>query len=83
MSNPPIRREGRRAPYSRYRLRRKRQEAGLSQVRLAEMTGLSTSLISALECGESGASPESLARIAEALECTVADLMPAEKAAKS
>jgi transcriptional regulator with XRE-family HTH domain len=77
MNSPPIRREGRSAPYDRAVLRRKRIEAGLSQVRLATVTGLSTSLISALECGESGASPESLAAIAKALGCTVADLMQA------
>ena len=53
-----------------------RQEAGLSQTRLAELTGMSTSLISALECSESGASPATLVRIAAALRCAVADLMP-------
>lgn len=75
MNSPPKRREGRRAPYDRAVLRRKRFEAGLSQARLAEIAGLSPQMISALECGESGASAESLAAIAGALGCRVADLM--------
>lgn len=77
MNSPPIRREGRSAPYSRVRLRRKRIEAGLSQRLLAEKAGVSKQLISALECGESGASPASLAAIADALECPVTELMRA------
>jgi transcriptional regulator with XRE-family HTH domain len=48
--------------------------AGLSQRRLAELSGLSTSLISALECGDSGASPETAVRLAAALRCPVDDL---------
>lgn len=79
MNSPPIRREGRRAPLDRRRLRRQRIGAGLSQRRLAELSGLSTSLISALECGDSGASPESLVKLAVALRCSVDDLLTAEQ----
>lgn len=75
MNSPPIRRDGRRAPVNRAILRRKRMEAGLSQARLAEITGLSTSLLSALECGDSGASPSTVVTLAAALGCTPADLM--------
>lgn len=75
MNSTPIRREGRRAPLDRERLRRARIEAGLSQVELARLSGLSTSLISALECGDSGASPATLTRLAAALRCPPADLM--------
>ena len=75
MNSAPIRRDGRRAPYDREVLRRKRVEAGLSQVRLAKITGLSTSLISALECGVHGASPDTIARLARGLGCTAPELM--------
>jgi transcriptional regulator with XRE-family HTH domain len=74
MKTRQIRREGRHAPYDRVLLRQRRIAAGLSQVRLAQLTGLSTSLISALECGTSGASPATLTRIATVLRCTLNDL---------
>lgn len=75
MSSPPIRRTGRGAPYDRRRLRRKRNEAGLSQTALAEITGVSKQQISALECGTNGASPETIAALAEGLGCEVSDLL--------
>ena len=74
MTRTPIRREGRSAPLDRHRLRTQRMRAGLSQRRLAELSGLSTSLISALECGDSGASPETAVRLAAALRCPVDDI---------
>lgn len=78
MNSPPIRRDGRRAPHDPDRLRLRRIEAGLSQTRLAYLSGVSKQQISALECGTNGASPDALIRLAVALRCTVADLMPAE-----
>lgn len=75
MTSNPIKRDGRGAPYDRKVLRRKRMEAGLSQAGLAELAKVSTSQISALECGDSGASPVALAAIAVALGCKPADLM--------
>lgn len=75
MTSTPIRREGRRAPLDRHRLRRQRMEAGLSQRRLAELAGVSKQLISALECGDSGASPETLLKLAVTLRCSADDLL--------
>lgn len=74
MTKTPKRREGRRAPLDRFRLRSERMRAGLNQKQLAELSGVSQSQISALECGENGASPETVARLAAALRCTVDDL---------
>lgn len=58
------------------RLRRRRVEAGLSQVSLARTVGVTKGHMSLLESGGRGASPELLARIAKAVECEIADLMP-------
>jgi len=63
------------------KLRRKRVEAGLNQVDLALETGIGQSHISKLECGASNSTPRSLARIARALGCTIADLLPDRVAA--
>ena len=75
VNKTPIRREGRSAPLDRHRLRTERMRAGLSQRRLAELTGLSTSQISRLEVGTCGVSPEALVRIAAALRCAVDDIL--------
>lgn len=66
------------APHDRVELRRLRVNAGLNQTELAGLSGLSTQLISALECGDSGASPKSLRKIARVLGCQVADLLAPE-----
>lgn len=47
----------------------------MSQKRLAELAGLSTSQVSALETGANGASPETLARLAAALRCDIDALL--------
>lgn len=75
MTKTPIRREGGRVPLDRHRLRSERFRAGLNQKQLAKLAGLSQSLISALECGHNGASPETLARLAAALRCSTDDLL--------
>ena len=63
------------------KLRRKRIEAGLNQMDLALETGIQQSHISRLERGASSTTPKSLARIARALGCTIADLLPDKVAA--
>ena len=63
------------------KLRRKRIEAGLNQMDVAAATGIQQSHISRLECGASSTTPKSLARIARALGCTIADLLPDRVAA--
>lgn len=75
MKSEPITRDGRGVPYDKKVLRRKRMAAGLSQARLAELAQVSTSLVSALECGVSGASPATLLAIATTLGCTAEELM--------
>lgn len=57
-------------------LRRRRIEAGLNQIDLAEKTGLHQTHISLLESGSRGTTPKTLGILAAALGCTVADLMP-------
>lgn len=63
------------------KLRRKRVEAGLNQADLALEAGIQQSHISKLERGASSTTARSLARIARALGCTIADLLPDEVAA--
>lgn len=63
------------------KLRRKRIEAGLNQIDLALEAGIQQSHISRLERGASSTTPKSLARIARALGCTIAELLPDKAAA--
>lgn len=65
---------GRSAPYDPQILRERRCDAGLTQSQLAHRIGRTPALISALEAGTSGASPETLEAIATALGCRPADL---------
>lgn len=65
------------------RLRRKRVEAGLTQIELARRTRVSKGHMSLVEAGGRGASPAFLKRLATALECEVADLMPPLEATAS
>ena len=58
------------------KLRRKRFEAGLSQAVLAEKASCSSGHVSELEAGTRNPSPQLLARIAQGLGCSPADLMP-------
>ncbi|TQE35442.1 helix-turn-helix domain-containing protein [Streptomyces ipomoeae] len=60
------------------RVRRKRIEAGLTQIALAARAGLSPAHMSSIERGGRGASPKVLARLATVLDCEIADLMPQE-----
>lgn len=52
-----------------------RQERGITQIALAKATGLSQPYIHDLENGNRGAKQETLVKIAEALGCTVKDLL--------
>ncbi|MFD9107178.1 helix-turn-helix domain-containing protein [Streptomyces bottropensis] len=62
------------------KVRRKRIEAGLTQIALAAEAGVSTAHMSSIERGGRGASPKVLKRLAEALDCEIVDLMPKETA---
>lgn len=57
-------------------IRRLRQDAGLVQAQLARMTGVSRASITNVEAGSQAPPPYRLARIAEALNVRVAELMP-------
>ena len=57
------------------RLRREREKARLSLAQLADLTGLSKTYLVRLETHPSNPSLQVLARIAEALDVTVADLL--------
>lgn len=52
---------------------RRRWHAGLTQVELAQLAGISDGQLSKIENGKSGAAPGTLRKLAEALGCTVAD----------
>ncbi|WP_432169134.1 helix-turn-helix transcriptional regulator [Streptomyces sp. 1222.5] len=65
-----------RTPIDLRRLTRRRVEAGLSQAGLARKAGVSRSLVNAVSQGKASFSPETLAKIAAALDCRVADLLP-------
>ncbi|MEU8704163.1 helix-turn-helix transcriptional regulator [Streptomyces sp. NPDC048565] len=57
-------------------IRRRRIEAGLTQEALAKQAKVSKAHISMIERGAAGASAPLLSRLAEALRCESADLMP-------
>ena len=59
-------------------LRRRRIEAGLNQTQLARRTGISKQLVSMVERGTANFSPANLSKVAEALGCEIADLLPDE-----
>lgn len=56
-----------------------RQEKGITQVALANATGLSQPYIHDLENGNRGAKRETLVKIADALGCPVSELMDIER----
>jgi transcriptional regulator with XRE-family HTH domain len=58
------------------RLRERRQEAGMSQETLAETAGLSRTSVVNIEKGRQGVSLGTLYRLANALACDCADLLP-------
>ena len=58
------------------KLRRRRIAAGLTGRALRDLSGVSTGTISMLESGFQSASPTTLGKLAAALGCEIADLMP-------
>jgi transcriptional regulator with XRE-family HTH domain len=72
--------EGRRSPSVRLalgtRVRELRTSRGLSQERLAELSGLHRTYISSLERGQRNVSVENLGALAQALDITIAELFP-------
>lgn len=63
-------------PQDPERLRRKRIEAGLSQPALAKKAGVHKSTVWRVEEGLNPAEADTLRRLAKALDCEIADLMP-------
>lgn len=63
------------------KLRRRRFAAGLTLTALAERSGMNLSTLSGYENGKHSPSPRSLVRMAKALGCEPADLMPDIEAA--
>jgi transcriptional regulator with XRE-family HTH domain len=70
----------RRLPQDPDRCFRRRIAAGLSQQQLADKAGISDATVCRIENGTVKASVDSLAALADALDCAVTDLMPAEQA---
>lgn len=71
-------------PFSRHRLREIRRRKGLTQAALAQICvsnghPMERTIISRLERGEFGPTPERLTALAEALDVTVDDLLAAEE----
>ena len=58
------------------RLRLVRQRKGLSQEKLAELAGVHRTFVSSVERGERNISLMNIARLAKALETSLAKLMP-------
>ena len=58
------------------RLRSVRLRKGLSQEKLADLAGLHRTFVSSVERGERNISLMNIARLAKALETTLAKLMP-------
>lgn len=64
------------------RLRGIRGNVGISQEKLAEIAGLHRTYVSSVERGERNVSLETIERLAVALGCTMASLMPDFEQAK-
>jgi transcriptional regulator with XRE-family HTH domain len=58
------------------KLRRIRERKGISQEKLAELAGLHRTYVSSIERGERNISLQNIARLAKALDITLARLMP-------
>jgi transcriptional regulator with XRE-family HTH domain len=58
-------------------LRRARQRAGLTQAELAQRAGLAQPAISLIEAGQANPTVQTLQQIADALGCSLADLLKA------
>lgn len=62
-------------------LRKRRTDARLSQVTVAQRAGCSQSYLSQLESGDRSPSLILLLRLSDALGCSVAELIPRQRAA--
>ncbi|MEZ5380173.1 MAG: helix-turn-helix transcriptional regulator [Microthrixaceae bacterium] len=60
------------------RLRRLRLDRGMSQVQLGKAAGIDNSTVSLIEAGERQGHPATIKALADALDCTVADLITEE-----
>lgn len=58
------------------RLREVRQQRGLSQEKLAADAGLARNFISMVETGQRNVTIATVSKLAQALNCRMADLMP-------
>ena len=78
MSNALVPQAAKKKVHHRYLLglaiRRRRQELGLSQERLAEIAGVHRNFVGHIERGEQNVSIDSLVRFAVALKVKLADL---------
>lgn len=77
-TTPQVTEASRRLPQDKDRCFRRRIAAGLTQMQLAERSGLSDATVCRIENGTVAASVESLAALAAAFNCEITDLMPAE-----
>lgn len=58
-----------------YKIKEKRLEMGISQERLAEMSGVSRTIISGLESGKTTVTTtDTLLKLSKALNCSVKDI---------
>lgn len=57
------------------RLRKLRKDSGLTQVRLAEKAQVSRSVIARFETGRTELSTKNLTKIADALDCSMEDIV--------
>jgi transcriptional regulator with XRE-family HTH domain len=60
------------------RIREIRKERGMTQKELAQMVGVDQSAVAQWETGTSGPHRNKLSKLAQALECTVDDLLKEE-----
>lgn len=83
MPNTTTRRQAARDPldHDPVALRARRVSLGLRQYEVANTARISKGTLSELERGTRNPSPVVLRQLAEALQCTIADLMPARRAA--
>lgn len=78
IKTPQATEASRRLPQDPDRCFRRRFAMGLTQMQLAERSGLSDATVCRIENGTVAASVESLTALAAAFGCEITDLMPAE-----